>query len=174
MGKKHTFTIPNSYYVPDGQVRLLSPQHWSQTQTKSSQRERCGEYTNGRECVLFWGDGKHKLRIPLGKRDNVATFYMASGFDKFRAFCCEAALDDTDAEVVALPSGLVSDDDEEPEERSVKIRSNAWRRNTDTPDPPTQEPTNKFMSYYACGYCYMVLSRCTTRYKAVTVEKLQC
>ena len=38
MGKKHTFTIPNSYYVPDGQVRLLSPQHWSQTQTKSSQR----------------------------------------------------------------------------------------------------------------------------------------
>jgi hypothetical protein len=66
MGKKHTFTIPNSYYVPDGQVRLLSPQHWSQTQTKSSQQGQCGEYTNGRECVLFWRGGKHKLRIPLG------------------------------------------------------------------------------------------------------------
>ena len=50
-------------------------------------------------------------------------------------------MDDTDAEVMALPSGLVSDDDEEPEERSVPIRSNAWRRGTDTPDPPTQEPT---------------------------------
>ena len=66
---------------------------------------------------------------------------MASVLNKFRAFCCEAALDDTDAEVMALPSGLVSDDDEEPEERSVPIRSNAWRRGTDTPDPPTQEPT---------------------------------
>jgi hypothetical protein len=43
MGRKHTFTIPNSYYVPDGRVRLLSPQHWSQTQTKSSHREQCGE-----------------------------------------------------------------------------------------------------------------------------------
>lgn len=33
MGRKHTFTIPNSYYVPNGRVQLLSPQHWSQTQT---------------------------------------------------------------------------------------------------------------------------------------------
>ena len=35
------------------------------------------------------------------------------------------------------------------------------------------KPTNKFMSYYACGYCYMVLSRCAAQYKSVTVEKLQ-
>ncbi len=27
-----TFRIPNSYYVPEGKVRLLSPQHWVQTQ----------------------------------------------------------------------------------------------------------------------------------------------
>ena len=38
---------------------------------------------------------------------------------------------------------------------------------------PKSAQDNKFMSYYACGYCYMVLSRCTARYKAVTVEKLQ-
>ena len=83
LGVKHTFDIPNSYYVPDGRVRLLSPHHWTQTQTKSSQRDRCGEYTNGRECVLYWDGGKHKLHIPLGKRDNVATFNLASGFEKF-------------------------------------------------------------------------------------------
>ncbi len=138
---KHTFDIPDCYYVPDGRVRLLSPQHWTQTQTKSSQRDRCGEYTNGRECVLYWGGGKHKLHIPLGKRDNVATFYLASGFEKFRAFCCEAALDDTNQEAIAMPSGLVSDDEDEREEPAVPTRSNAWRRDSDTPETPTGAPT---------------------------------
>ena len=33
-GKIHQFKIPNSYYVPSGGVRLLSPQHWAQTQIK--------------------------------------------------------------------------------------------------------------------------------------------
>ena len=28
---KHKFWIPKSYYVPDGKVRLLSPQHWAKT-----------------------------------------------------------------------------------------------------------------------------------------------
>ena len=30
-GKMHTFEIPNSYYVPECELRLLSPQHWAQT-----------------------------------------------------------------------------------------------------------------------------------------------
>lgn len=35
------FLIPNSYLVPDGKVRLLSPQHWAQTQaTKRSDRDK--------------------------------------------------------------------------------------------------------------------------------------
>ena len=28
-GKKHSFKIPNSYYTPNGRIRLLSPQHWN-------------------------------------------------------------------------------------------------------------------------------------------------
>ena len=52
-GAKHTFTIPNSYYVPGGNVRLLSPQHWAQTQARDKrQRSHCGETTNGMECIL--------------------------------------------------------------------------------------------------------------------------
>ena len=31
-GGIHEFRIPNSYYVPDGGVRLMSPQHWAQSQ----------------------------------------------------------------------------------------------------------------------------------------------
>ena len=69
------------------------------------------------------------MRIPLGKRDNVATFPIASGFDKFRAFCCEAELDETTRTVIALPSGLVSDDedDDEVETQDKAEGTNAWQ-----------------------------------------------
>ncbi|KAI2490690.1 hypothetical protein MHU86_23874 [Fragilaria crotonensis] len=40
---------------------------------------------------------------------------MASGFEKFRAFCCEAELDESTRDVIAMPSGLVSDDEEDDE-----------------------------------------------------------
>ena len=84
--------------------------------------------------MLFWVGGKFKVRIPLGKRDNVATFSMASGFDKFRAFCCEAELDETTRNVVTLPSGFVPDDedDDELEASNVGLRNDAWRTPTDT------------------------------------------
>jgi len=139
LGRKHTFTIPNSYYVPDGRVRLLSPQHWSQTQTTGPERDKCGEYTNGRECVLFWGGGKYKIRIPLGKKDNVATFTMASGFEKFRAFCCEAELDESTRDVIAMPSGFVSDDedDDEVETGDDELLTNAWKLSNETNPTPT-------------------------------------
>ena len=32
-GCKHTFVIPKSYYIPEGKVRLLSPQHFAQSQS---------------------------------------------------------------------------------------------------------------------------------------------
>ena len=32
-GRMHTFEIPNSYYVPECEQRLLSPQHWAQTRS---------------------------------------------------------------------------------------------------------------------------------------------
>lgn len=49
LGKSHTFDIPNSYYIPDGKVRLLSPQHWAQTQNGNNRdkiKDNCGEGTN--------------------------------------------------------------------------------------------------------------------------------
>lgn len=140
LGKRHTFTIPNSYYVPEGRVRLLSPQHWSQSQTKGANRDQCGEYTNGKECVLFWGGGTFKMRVPLGKRDNVATFPMASGYTKFKAFCCEAELEGRNQAVVAMPSGFVSDEDDEhefesrPDEENRTRQLRTWRSPIDSGD----------------------------------------
>jgi hypothetical protein len=113
-GKITTFRIPNSYYVPEGNVRLLSPQHWAQTQAKSRKElTKCGERTDGNKSVLFWDNGSSTRTIELGKRDNVATFSLAPGYRNYECFCCEAGLThETEAEgPVALPSGIISDDE---------------------------------------------------------------
>ena len=105
------------------------------------------------------------MRIPLGKNDNVATFPMASGYEKFKAFCCEAELDETTRKVIAMPSGFVSDDDDEAE--TIKVWQNptdssnkpaphdldgpsstppkgeTTEASTETEDPPLEKPTNE-------------------------------
>ena len=126
-GVTTTFRIPNSYFVPGGKVRLLSPQHWAQTQQcKNSQfpkyktcgkcettpSSQCGEITDNNKCVLFWDNGNSRRTIKLHKGNNVATFPLASGYTKFFAFCCETdMIDETDQDVIALPAGLISDDE---------------------------------------------------------------
>jgi hypothetical protein len=77
-GRSHTFLIPDSYYVPDGKVRLLSPQQWAQSQSKNRRlRATCGERTDGNKCVLFWDNGNHNLHIELSRQSYVATFPLA-------------------------------------------------------------------------------------------------
>ena len=115
LGRSHTFDIPNSYYIPDGKVRLLSPQHWAQTQNGNNRnkiQDNCGESTNAKQCTLYWNDGDSKLDIPLGRKDNVATFPMSPGYKQFAAFCCEAGMDVDSDEPMALPASIISDDED--------------------------------------------------------------
>jgi len=62
----HDHTILDSYYVPDGQVRLLSPQHWMQK--TMSNPERCHHshscITKHDHILLTWKD-KFVQTIPL-------------------------------------------------------------------------------------------------------------
>ena len=76
------------------------------------------------------------MRIPLGRNDNVATFPMASGYEKFKAFCCEAELDETTWEVITLPSGFVSDDEDEQEPSDEAETIKAWQNPTDSGNKP--------------------------------------
>ena len=94
-GKNHSFVIPNSYYVPSGSVRLLSPQHWAQSQIKSKgKREKdIGCNTKHNEVIMYWNNGCDKLTVPISKRNNVATFHLAAGYRKFNLFCKQAKLD---------------------------------------------------------------------------------
>ena len=128
-------------------MRLLSLQHWAQTQLKtSSENGRCYESTDGKRCVLNWNFGDSKRTVALGRTNDVATFSLAPGSSHFGAFCCEAEMDVFDMlrSPIALPSGIISGDDEdddevEPQERNAETRP--W-----VPTPSTaseQEPDSE-------------------------------
>ena len=141
-GTAHTFLIPNSYYVPDGKVRLLSPQHWAQTQTSNrKKREECGERTNGNGCELFWGEGYTK-RIKLGS-DNVATFPMAPGFKQFAIFCQEAGIDAMSDDTIAMPAGIISDSEEDEEEEELSRNTRMQRPNPWVPSKTKEKTANE-------------------------------
>ena len=94
-GRKHRFVIPNLYYVHSGGVRLLSPQHWAQTQirNKSVNKDQIGCDTKYDRNILYWNDRKDTLRVPISSSNNVATFYLAPGYEKFELFCQQANID---------------------------------------------------------------------------------
>jgi hypothetical protein len=147
-GRHPAFNIPNSYYVPDGHIRLLSPQHWAQADTRNrAKRTERGEHTNGNECVLYWANGAYKRHIELGRHDNVATITLAPGYHQFEAFCSEAGVDDTDDDPVVMPSQLVSDDEDEDEITTNPDHHDTWRTDwtppltSTTPSPPVDRAT---------------------------------
>lgn len=112
-GVNHTFHIPNSYYVPDGQVRLLSPQHWAKS-FRSRDRAKAGETTTHDKTVLFWNNTT--LTIPLTKSTNVATLRLAPGYKEFDVYCQEANIDYEERLInpLLVESTVVSDDETEP------------------------------------------------------------
>lgn len=124
-GKEHKFIIPKSYYVPDGKVRLLSPQHWCQTmKTNKKPILGSGSETVHNKVTLFWNQRKNKLTVPLGT-SNVATFQLAPGYAKFSAFCAEAEVnyDEEQSNPITVESSQVVSDDEEDEDDIVESGS---------------------------------------------------
>jgi hypothetical protein len=114
-GKRFIFTIPNSYYIPSGKCQLLSPQHWTRRQKDRKPIEGTGETINSKETVLYWGQRKHRLAIPLTKTTNVASFYLAPGYSKFQAFCAEAKLAKHDECENIVDSTIICDDKDDEE-----------------------------------------------------------
>ena len=95
-GGIHEFKIPNSYYVPEGNVRLISPQHWAQSQRNQFGKNlKYGCDTQHDKMVLYWNNetSDNRLTVPISDTNNVATFELAPGFNKFTLFCEEAKID---------------------------------------------------------------------------------
>jgi len=91
-GMVHDQTIPNSYCVPQGNVRLLSPQHWMQvTMSKKEKQRHASQCVTYHDHVLIWKD-KYQLTVSMDK-SNVGTFTLALGYSRFQAFCVEENID---------------------------------------------------------------------------------
>ena len=59
-GKLHKCLISKSYYVPEGGVRLLSPQRWDQSQKDIKPNPGTMENTDHQSSILHWNQGKYK------------------------------------------------------------------------------------------------------------------
>ena len=120
----HSHIIPNSFYSPEGGVRLLSPQHWAQAICKNRKVDTPPScITTGSHVILKWGNGKYCKTIPLGIKDNVATMYSDPGYDRFHAFCAEAEISLNDDDNIILCNectSVLEDKDTEPISATTK------------------------------------------------------
>ena len=109
-GLQHKFPIPNSFYVPSGKCRLLSPQHWAQLLPK----EKRTETTSTRNIVLTWGNGAYTKTMELGGSDKVGTFRLSPGFQQYHKFCVAAATSEWDeSNPMTTASAEVTDEETE-------------------------------------------------------------
>ena len=112
-GKTHHFYIPNSYFVPNCGIRLLSPQHWAKTRNDRRPSEGTGCTTTSNSVTLWWDQKKYSLNVPLSKSTNVATFRSAPGYTAYTNFCSEAAItvEDEDSHPVIADESIKMDEE---------------------------------------------------------------
>jgi hypothetical protein len=86
-GGVHFIKIPNSKYVPDLKVCLLSPHHWVQEAKdhypvpKGTRMEEDDE-----ALMLIWKQRKHRQTIPYHPLNNTPSFCTALALGTYRAF----------------------------------------------------------------------------------------
>ena len=142
-GKSHTFNIPNSFYVPEGKTRLLSPQHWAQTRPGKDKHGGAGETTTALTCTLFWDGGDSTRTVPLDRDStNVASFRLSPGYTKFHAHCAEFNQGSDEATesdpITAHEAGIVSDDESDDESTAVEDPTSGWDSEGDLPTKHTE------------------------------------
>jgi hypothetical protein len=119
-GKITTHIIPNSYYVPDGKVRLLSPQHWAKMLPLHRRPTKgiAPEMTFHDRVELRWDGNQSMKTIFLDAQTNVATFTLAPDYQDYKAFCALAGEDDDDDNhPYCIEAEIVSDDEDHDSEQ---------------------------------------------------------
>jgi hypothetical protein len=86
-GRPHWIKIPNSLYLPELKVCLLSPQHWVQ-EARDDYPSPNGTRmeNNARSCTLIWGQGQFRKTIPFNASTNTPIFYSSLWTSAYRAF----------------------------------------------------------------------------------------
>ena len=85
-GRPHTITLPGTNYVPTAEIRMLSPQHWSQA-TNDLRGTLCTTY--GDLMVLKWNKKKYRKSFPICPRNtrNVGMMMSAAGNEQYNQLC---------------------------------------------------------------------------------------
>ncbi len=112
-GRIHCIQLPNTYYSPHAESRLLSPQHWAQI-AKNGRGTKCTTYHDA--IILEWDNQKFKRTIPPNhKTRNVGIITGISEYlhecDKYEKAHQVIALPTTIEKDVDIP--VVTDDEEE-------------------------------------------------------------
>jgi hypothetical protein len=86
-GGVHLIKIPNSKYVPDLKVCLLSPHYWAQ-EAKDHYPTPKGTKTDtdDKALTLIWNQRKHQRTIPYHPLTNTPSFRTAPASRTYRAF----------------------------------------------------------------------------------------
>ena len=75
--------IPNTLYVPEAPLRLLSPQHWSQ-EAHDNNGTWCATFHDS--LVLYWKQNKYRRTVMLDPTINTAVINSAPSIRQFKAF----------------------------------------------------------------------------------------
>ena len=115
-GKTHVIRLPNSLYVPETNIRLLSPQHWSQTAKDHKPNNRGTWSGTYHDCVeLWWEQCKYKRTVPLDPGEtNVGTITTAPGYTRYHTFAAEiedSEGDEFDEDLTYEPNVVSNDED---------------------------------------------------------------
>lgn len=93
LGVTHRFLIKNALYVPEGSMRLLSPQHFAKNAnepqlSKLWDKEDFTSTQHWNRNVLRWGsDMEFRKTVYNSRRSNVPTFFSSPTLTDFTAFC---------------------------------------------------------------------------------------
>ena len=115
-GRIHCILLPNTYYSPHAESRLLSPQHWAQI-AKNGRGTKCTTYHDA--IILEWDNQKFKRTIPINhKTRNVGIITTPAGISEYLHECDKY---EKEHQVIAFPTTIekdvdlpvVTDDEEE-------------------------------------------------------------
>jgi hypothetical protein len=109
-GKIHNFILPDTYYSPTIETRLLSPQHWAQVKAKKRDAY-CITYDD--TIIMRWNKDKYQVTAPLDdrKHQNVRVMRSITGIKNYLTLC---AAFEQEHETLAFPVTIVMDKDEKP------------------------------------------------------------
>ena len=112
-GRIHTFLIQNFIFIPEGSMRLLSPQHWAKEATTLYNTYERDKYTSTQfwnRNILIWGKhGQYRKTVQNDRYSNVPIFYSASSITQYQAYQAKVEQKVDQTYLTCYPAHYISD-----------------------------------------------------------------